>query len=439
MTLTTLFNIFPEKTQNVNRVQLKVLISAYSCEPGKGSEPGVGWNVAREIAKYHEVWVLTRPDESKAAIEAELERHSIQNLHFCYFTLPFWQDSMRWGQAGAMQIHYYLWQIQAYFVARRLHQEIGFDVIHHVTFVRYSTPSFLSLLPVPFVWGSVGGGESVPKPFWRDFSLHAKVYEIGRSLFRWVGERDPFVRLTIQKSAIVRATTEDTAQRLYQLGASEVKITPEAGLPAEEITHLGQYPMPVDTPVRFISMGRLLHWKGFHLGIRAFAQAGLLDAEYWILGEGSEQDRLQALVEELGVTHQVKFWGRLPRSKSLEKLEQCHVLVHPSLHDSGGWVCMEAMAAGRPVLCLDLGGPGVQVTAETGFKVPAQNPDQAVQDLATAMAYLARDSELRCQMGNAGRRLAQEQFSWEAKGVSLAKLYESLVKGQTAESSIKGQ
>jgi hypothetical protein len=38
---------------------MKILISAYSCEPGMGSEPGVGWNIAREVAKYHEVWVLT--------------------------------------------------------------------------------------------------------------------------------------------------------------------------------------------------------------------------------------------------------------------------------------------------------------------------------------------------------------------------------------------
>ena len=113
---------------------MKILMSAYSCEPRLGSERGVGWNVAIEAAKYHQVWVLTRPDESKQAIEAELARHPIANIHFIYFTLPFWQDSLRWGQSGAMQIHYYLWQIQAYFVARKLHREIDFDICHHVTF-----------------------------------------------------------------------------------------------------------------------------------------------------------------------------------------------------------------------------------------------------------------------------------------------------------------
>jgi len=411
---------------------MKILISAYSCEPGKGSEPGVGWNVAREVANHHEVWVITRPDESGAIIEAELARNPVPNLHFVYFTLPFWQDSLRWGQSGAMQIHYYLWQIQAYFVARRLHREIKFDLIHHVTFVRHSTPSFLSLLPVPFVWGPVGGGESAPKPFWKDFSLRAKLYETARSWFRSIGELDPFTRITVKRSAVVRATTEDTARRLQKLGAAKVQILSETGLPPEEMLRLDQYPMPTQAPVRFISMGRLLHWKGFHLGIRAFATANLPDAEYWLCGEGPELQRLQSLAEQLGVADRVKFWGKLPRQQSLQKLGECVALVHPSLHDSGGWVCLEAMAARRPVLCLDLGGPAVQVTAETGFKVPAHTPEQAVNDLALAMRQLAKDPELRLQMGKTARRRVEQTYTWEEIGRSLVQLYEDAVAQSTS-------
>lgn len=414
---------------------MKILISAYSCEPNKGSEPGVGWNVVREVAKHHDVWVLTRPDESKAAIEAELARNPVPNLHFVYFTLPFWQDSMRWGQSGAMQIHYYFWQMQAYFVARRLHEEVGFDVIHHVTFVKYSSPCFLALLPVPLVWGPVGGGESAPLSFWKDFSPRALTYELARWLTRSIGERDPFVALTARRSAVVRATTQDTAERIYHMGVDRVEIMPESGLPQEEIDRLAQCPLPVDAPVRFISMGRLLHWKGFHLGIRAFAAANLPDAEYWILGEGAERDRLLQLAQDLGVGDRVKLWGRLPREQTLQRLGECHVLVHPSLHDSGGWVCMEGMAAGRPILCLNLGGPAVQVTPETGIRVAAHTPDQAVQDLAMAMRQLANDPDLRMRMGQAGRKLVHESHSWQAKGENLARLYQEVVSqtGQTRE------
>lgn len=402
---------------------MKVLISAYSCEPGRGSERGVGWNVAREVAKRHEVWVLTRPDESKEAIEAELAANPVPNLHFVYFTLPFWQDSMRLGQSGAMQIHYYLWQIQAYFVARRLHKEIGFDVTHHVTFVKYSAPSLLSFLPVPFVWGPVGGGESAPPKFWKDFSLKARLYEWARDITRNIGQRDPLVTLTAKKSTVVRATTNDTATRLYNMGASQVQIVPEVGLLDEEIAVLNRCPLPSSQPVRFISMGRLLHWKGFHLGIQAFAKANLPDAEYWLVGDGPELDSLKQLAQDCGVDHQVKFWGRLPRENTLERLGESHVLVHPSLHDSGGWVCIEAMASGRPVICLDLGGPAIQVTEKTGFKVAAQEPELTITEMAKAMQTIANDPELRVQMGKAGRQLVNDNFNWNVVGERLDTLY----------------
>jgi len=405
---------------------MKILMSAYSCEPGRGSEPGVGWNVIREVAKYHQVWVLTRPDESGAVIEAELARNPVPNLHFVYFTLPIWGGGWRWGQSGAMQIHYYLWQIQAYFVARRLHREIGFDIIHHVTFVKYSNPSFLSLLPVPFVWGPVGGGESAPREFWRDFSSRAKVYEIVRNLIRGLGELDPFVYLTAKKSAVVSATTEDTAKRLYKMGVSDVQVLPAIGLANEDMALLAESGIPDASPLRFISIGRLLHWKGFYLGLRAFAKANIADAEYWILGDGPESDQLHTLAQNLGIAQQVKFWGNLPREETLAKLGESHVLVHPSLHDSGGFVCMEAMAAGRPIICLDLGGPGVLVTKETGFKIPAHHPDQTVQDLAEAMVRLACDSELRFQMGQAGQNRSNQEFSWEVKGKALISLYQDI-------------
>ncbi|MFB2894069.1 glycosyltransferase [Aerosakkonemataceae cyanobacterium BLCC-F50] len=409
---------------------MKVLLSAYACEPGRGTELGVGWNTAWEIAKSHEVWVLTRPDDGREAIEATLARTPNPNLHFVYFTLPILGGMWRFGSI-AFLIHYYLWQVQAYFVARDLHQKIGFDVAHHVTFVRHSTPSFLVFLPIPFIWGPVGGGESAPAPFWRDFSFKNKVYEVLRSFARWVGERDPFARLTAQRSRVVRVTTEDTAVRVRAMGATNVEVFPEASLTQEEIDRLIKCGTTNPSATRFISMGRLLHWKGFHLGLRAFAAAKLPDAEYWVLGDGPERQRLENLVKELGIEQQVKFWNRLPRDQALEKLGSSTALVHPSLHDSGGWVCLEAMAAGRPVICLDLGGPSLQVTSETGFKVAAPDPEEAVQGLAAAMITLAKDPDLQVRMGLAGQHRIKDVYNWETRGVLISRLYKDLVENKT--------
>lgn len=401
--------------------RLRVLLSAYSCRPGMGSEPGVGWNTARELVKYHQVWLLTRAD-NRSLIEAELSDNPIPGLEVVYCDLP---GILR--LKSGQQFHYYLWQLQAYFVAQKLHHDINFDLVHHVTYVKYWSPSFLSLLPIPFIWGPVGGGESAPKVFWQEFGWRGKAYEMTRDLARWLGECDPFVRLTAKRSVLARATTQATAERLWMMGAKKVQVISQLGMSTEELAQLQQHSPSSDAVVRFISIGRLLHWKGFHLGIRAFAQADLPDnAEYWIIGDGPEQQRLQRLVQELGITDKVKFWNMLSREQTLQKLRECSVLVHPSLHESGGLVCLEAMAASCPVVCLDLGGPAIQVTKETGFKIPATTPEQAVYDLAQAITRLANNSDLCLRMGQAAQKRVNTEYSWQVKGQLLAQLYRDI-------------
>ena len=408
----------------LNSLSLNILISAYACKPKMGSEPGVGWNIVYELAKYHRVWVLTRSD-NRPAIEQEMVYSFNSNLQFVYCDPPSLTATLEPAQLP----HYYFWQIGAYFIARKLIKEIDIDLIHHVTYVRYSTPSFLSLLPVPFVWEPVGGGEMAPKAFWKDFSRRGKTYEFLRSLVHRLGELDPFTRITARRSILVKATTLDTARRLQYFGIKTLQVESESGLSAQEIEKLTSYLIPYSAPFRIISMARLLHWKGLHLSIQAFAAAKLpLDTEYWILGEGPEDLSLKSLAIELGLEGRVKFLGRLPRVETLQHLAQCHVLVHPSLHDSGGWVCLEAMAAGRPVVCLDIGGPSIQVTEEVGFKVPAHNPDQVIKALATAIERLAHSQELCNLMGSAGKQRVQEHYSWEIRGQELSQQYIQLCK-----------
>ncbi len=411
--------------------RLKVLLSTYACEPGKGSEPGVGWNVARDMGRYHDVWVLTRAN-NRPGIERALNDLRLPQLNFVYYDLPRWSRWWKRGERG-LQLYYYLWQVGTYFVARRLHHRVGFDLIHHVTFGKYWAPSFLALLRVPFVWGPVGGAETAPRVFRTTFGMRGKRYEALRELGRWLFERDPFVILTARRSTVALTKTEETADRVRRLGAKDVRLFLESGLRLSELDHLASLAETNGDQVRFISVGNLLHLKGFHLGLRAFAHADIDGAEYWIIGDGPERKRLQDLAHELGIASRVRFWGRLPRSETLHKLGEGHVLVHPSLHDSGGWVCIEAMAAGRPVICLDLGGPSMQVTEQTGVKVRADNPQQTVRDLAEAMQRLAFDATLRKIMGEAGRCRSMDIFSWESKIERLDAIYRDAVsKGRAA-------
>jgi len=403
--------------------RLRVLVSAYACEPGRGSESGIGWDWVRQVARFHDVWVVTR-SSNREAIEGALAAAPLPGVRWIYFDLPrrarFWKR----GTRGA-RLYYYLWQVGAYFAAARARRDVRFDVAHHVTWGNYWSPSLFALSAIPFVWGPVGGGESAPRPFYASFGLRGRAYEHARDLARALGEWDPLLRATCRGARVSVATTPDTARRLVRLGARRVEVVPHAALPADEIAALAGVPPREGAPFRLVSVGRLLHWKGFHLGLAAFARAapGLGDAEYWIVGGGPQLGRLTRLARSLGVGDRVRFLGALPRREVLAAVAASDVLLHPSLHDSGGYVCLEAMAAGRPVICLDLGGPGLMVTDDTGVKVAARDPEQAVRDLAAAITRLAGSAELRARLAARGRERVRAEFDWDRRGDLLAHLY----------------
>ena len=390
-----------------------------------GSEPGIGWNVVREAARRHQVWAITRR-KNEAAICAELQRAPLPNLHMVYVDLPAPARAWKRGQLG-IEAYYRVWQLLTRRVVRRLHRSVRLDLTQHVTFGRYWSPTSFANLPVPFVWGPVGGGETCPTAFLEDLNPRGRAYEFFREQARRLGEWDPSVRMAARRAALALAVTPETRSRLLALGTKRVELLSAMGLDRTTFEHLSRLPAANASGIRFVSMGRLLHWKGFHLGLKAFAAAALPQSEYWIVGDGPERAALTDLVRRLGVESRVHFLRSVARSQALEKLAAFHVLIHPSLHDSGGWVCLEAMAAGKPVICLDLGGPAEQITADTGVKVAARDPKQAVCDLAQAMTRLGCDAELRHDMGEAGRERVRREYLWEKKGDRLAALYASVL------------
>lgn len=395
---------------------MKVLISAYACEPSKGSEPAVGWNWVLQAARSHDVWVITR-STNEPLISAYLARSPLPRVRWIFHDLPRWSRFWKRRRRG-LHPYYYLWQASAYGIARRLHAEVDFDVVHHATFANYWMPSFLALLPVPFVLGPVGGAESAPAAFYRILPLRARWFEHARDLVRLTAERDPFVRAAARRSSVALGTTPETAAALKRLGSRRVDVLSQVALDPSEFARLSALPVRMHPPFRLVSIGALLHLKGFALAMDAFAELRREEpaAEYWIIGDGPERGRLERRAQARGVADAVRFLGHLPRHEVMTALGECDVLLHPSLHDSGGFVCIEALAAGRPVVCLDLGGPAVIVSPSCGFRVPPDDPDRARGAIAAALHALSCDHSLRQRLGTAGRDRAAALFSWDRRG-----------------------
>lgn len=264
----------------------------------------------------------------------------------------------------------------------------------------------------------------MPRAYFATLGPAGRRYEWMRAAARWLGECDPLVRATGRRASVAFATTPETAERMARLTLAPVEVLSEVALTEEERDRLGTRRMaPASSEVVFFSAGRLLGWKGYQLSLRAFARAGLPNARYVIAGDGPMRDHLEAMATGLGIGSQVDFLGAVPREEVLTWLGRASVFVHPSLHDSGGWATIEAMAAGVPVICLNLGGPGTQVTEGTGRSLEAASVERTVADLALAMQELSSDSSLRDELGANARARIAEEFTWHSKVARVSAAY----------------
>jgi len=403
---------------------MRVLISAYACEPEKGSEGGVGWNWSVQIAKYHQVTVITR-ENNKIPIEEYLSKNSLVNINFIYYDIPNFLKFFKKGNKG-IYLYYLLWQIGIYF---RLKSEIviyKFDIIHHLTFGTFWLPSFLILLKIPFIWGPVGGGELLPKGFFRFLSLRGKINEVARLVLHILSSLNPLIYVLARKSKVILAATKETKLILTRYGAKNVIVEPQLGTSELELIRLSSYKSNSDEKFRFISIGRLIPWKGFQLGIYAFSSIAKnnKDAEYLIISDGPEKKQLMKIVQKLGLEKQIIFLGRLPTLNDVYSyLGKADILVHPAMHEAFGNVVLEALSIGKPVICLDIGGPALQVNSQNGFKIPVSDPDKVIPLLSSAMLKCIIDRKYVDQLSFEAIKQVKNKFSWDNKIPLINKIY----------------
>ncbi|MEX2647483.1 MAG: glycosyltransferase family 4 protein [Alphaproteobacteria bacterium] len=391
----------------------RVLLSAYACEPGKGSEPEVGWRWALELARLgHEVTVLTRAN-NRAALEAALPATGLaERVCLATYDLPRWASSWKRGRRG-VRLYYLLWQWRAARLAERLHRAHRFDRVHHATFVSLRQPSFLGRLGAPFVFGPVSGGEAIPWRLRGGRGLRAFCIEALRDLANALVRVDPLMARTFAAAETIVVTSKSSHALVPRRFRAKTRLSLAIGIDPEAWTAAS--PRAGGGPLRLLFVGRLVGFKALDLALEAIAaaRAGGTDLRFTVVGDGPLARRWRADGIRLGLDDVVTWLPWRPRAELAGAYATHDALLFPSLRDSGGIVVLEALASGLPVVALDLGGPGQLVDETCGIRVATARRGRAavVADLAVALTRLARDPDIRMRLGSAAPARAR-CFTW---------------------------
>jgi glycosyltransferase involved in cell wall biosynthesis len=400
--------------------RMKLLLSAYACLPNAGSEPGNGWNWAVHLAERGIcVTVLTRL-ENKTEIEAYQNRHPIANLTFAYVTVP---GSMI---RPATSLHYSIWQWRAVGVARELHQEDAFDLIHHVTYTSIHMPSQLWRLNLPTVFGPVGGGQTTPPSMLIYFGT-ARHAEFLRTVITKLLRFSPLHRLWLSKFRVVFAANRDTLNLLKALGRLDVQLQFDNGISFDDIAKEPRHYDDSQVITRFLWVGRLLPRKALPLALDALSRT-TRPSTLTIAGDGLAPALVEAMIEKRGLRGRVEWAGRRLNGEEVRSAYLEHdALVFTSVRETSGVQLLEAMALGLPLICLDLHGASDVVPDTAGYKVPAVTPAQVTEALAAALdRFSVLPREAKHAMSIAGIQFAR-QNTWQIRAQRAEELYRELL------------
>lgn len=239
-------------------------------------------------------------------------------------------------------------------------------------------------------------------------------------------------RAALRRASLVTGPSADTVEKLIRIQKAPPSRVRRLPWPLNpdflQLADSSERQLPMGFPAGrvILSIGRAASsekYKGTDTLIRAVAelQAANPDVSLVAIGGGDDVPRLQLLADQLGIRARVHFFQGLSREEVAACYAQSDVFAMPSAGEGFGFVFLEAMAFGNPIIAAAAGGALDLVQHEVnGLLVPPHEPAR----LAAAVARLLQDEPLRRKLGSQGRRIVSENYSFDSFRSNLEHLLE---------------
>ncbi|MBQ9772732.1 MAG: glycosyltransferase family 4 protein [Lentisphaeria bacterium] len=409
----------------MDKKHLKIFISAYACEPEKGSEPGIGWNTVNELSMYHEVHVLTRAN-NRESIEKALSGRENPNLVFHYYDVPKWLSFWKKKRRG-YHFYYYLWQYGAYFKYRNFVNTSGFDIVQHLTFANFAMPSLFMLCKPLTVWGPIGY-IPIPKPVFKSLPFKIRLKEILRKYFMSFLCHFELLRLLTPRKAdfIMESGVASGESSFPSNWQKKIIHQPQTGINTSEPEYQTERKREDDGKVRLLICSEFLHWKGVTFSCEVFSRIAKTNqnVELHIYGSGPLKKQMATILKKNGVSDRVSWKGFVSKREMIQALFDADILLYPSYHHGLATVILQAMYAKLPIITIAGDPIALAVSEGAGTVSSGETMTEVLDDMEQKTRAMIESAELRHLYGENGRRLIEKKYEWN---ILIGQLSEHLI------------
>jgi glycosyltransferase involved in cell wall biosynthesis len=400
----------------------KIFVSAYACEPGLGSEIGVGWHWVLEMSKYFELWVLTRKSNQNNIESWMKHQNESYDIHFVYFDLPkalrFWKKGMH-----GVRTYYTIWQTLTNRIVKKTMQENNIKIYHLLTYgnslwkaSRYGMKQF-------FIWGPTGGVDTIPAEYSKHYETKSRLVEFVRRLIVKMLPFNYGFNKRCKNADLIFCKSYNMYNAIPKKYRDNAMLFTDVAVELKDYNQKSQKQKSNNT--RYIVVGKLDAWRAFDVLVEAFAKAHMVNPniELEIVGKGADWDRIKSLIKDKKMEKSIHMCGKVDMDEYFEKMNNADVIVNSSLKEGAVTVSFDSMALSKPLICVDTGGYTRYFSNDYAIVLERNKREQLIDEMEAAILKMT-DEKLREEYGRKAYE-AGVKYTWDFKG---KEIYEKITK-----------
>lgn len=416
----------------MEKKRIKALLCCSTCSPGRGSEPGMGWNFASAVSSFCEAHIIVF-DGYRSTLQAYCAEHPEETKHIHFHFLADEPLSGRWLSPFKKHFPtlycYYLynkWLRRATELAQQLDKEENFDLVHQVTMAGFRFPGFLWRLRKPLLWGPIGGLDNAPYRLLISLSpMEIVGYTLRNIINSWQRRFGYAAKVYARHADYILASTKEGERIVRNVWKRHGEYMCEIG--TQHATS-GSREVPIHrqgTPLRVCWAGIMNNQrKNLPLLFRALEYCES-PVEVRVMGCGAMLAFWQKLAQRVPSRHRVTFLGGVVQERVYAEMRSAHVFSITSVKDDTSSVLLEALQHGLPVIAPDSCGFSGVITEECGIKIDIALPETFAENYGRALDSLAKNEDRRIRLAHGATRRA-EAYTWEHKTERLKEIYRAL-------------